>query len=470
MPSTVQRLGFARELLAERGKLKEWTGTSFVGQAQKRADALSRVLLGETGDGPESIDLFAVSHTAHVLGRMLDGLEGAERDLADEYIRRMSVLLYQAAGDSRSAKDSLRALRDKAVLSGKQERMDTAAALLAEYGGKGQVMQDAASGIAPMVGRLKVIDKESADSVEKSTRAVADAREQFIQRITAIAQEAANAGRWNGDYQKQMQAQWEAEWAAERARIIRFYAPNTDGDRAEKNRIASEMCRVGAELIDDLLAQSPISRQQAQAWADAQVIGKAAQARLKKMGYGMQYVRWDMAEFYRLSRGRLGNIRIESAGGRRANATDIDSSDDGIINLGSRFDKRTLFHELAHHLEQDPAAQQAAQGFLAKRRTKDSPVPLRKLTGNKGYGPDETAYPDDFISPYIGKFYPTGLTEVFSMGVESFSDPALLAMRIAKDPEMFSLIAGFLQSEPHPLFQAMKRLYGQANTANKVEA
>jgi hypothetical protein len=130
--------------------------------------------------------------------------------------------------------------------------------------------------------------------------------------------------------------------------------------------------------------------------------------------------------------------------------------------LGQKFDKRVLFHELAHLLEQDPAAQQAAQGFLIKRRTSTTTKSLRKMTGNKGYRPTEEAYPDSFIDPYIGKYYERGETEVFSMGVESFSHPSLLALRIAKDPEMFALVAGFLQSAQNPLFLAMKRLYAQA--------
>jgi hypothetical protein len=45
---------------------------------------------------------------------------------------------------------------------------------------------------------------------------------------------------------------------------------------------------------------------------------------------------------------------------------------------------------------------------------------LRVLTGNNGYRDDEVAYPDHFLSPYVGKVYPDA-TEVMSMGFEPFT-------------------------------------------------
>lgn len=180
-------------------------------------------------------------------------------------------------------------------------------------------------------------------------------------------------------------------------------------------------------------------------------------------------MRRDIAEFYRISGGKLRNIAIVSDGSRRANAGGIGQPEGMEVRATGNFNKETLWHELAHHLEADPAAKQAANDFLIKRRESETVYSLRSLTGNKGYGSDEIAYKDAFINPYIGKVYQDQVTEVWSMGVQYLSNPELAASFIAKDPEMASLIAGYLQAELSPAMKALQQVQGMTAGSNQAK-
>jgi hypothetical protein len=216
----------------------------------------------------------------------------------------------------------------------------------------------------------------------------------------------------------------------------------------------------GIEIINAVMAASPISEEQATAWASEQVIDDNAKAKLKRLGYAPADVLRDMAEFYRLSGGKSSAIRIGIDGGRRANASGISARlNEKIINLGSRFNKTVLFHELAHHLENDPIAKAASNGFLLKRRESDKTYRLKELTGNGGYDRREIAYKDSFTDPYVGKVYTDGVTEVFSMGVQYLSTPKDAAIFAGKDPEMFALITGYLTSPLTPAMDAKLHMH-----------
>jgi hypothetical protein len=62
----------------------------------------------------------------------------------------------------------------------------------------------------------------------------------------------------------------------------------------------------------------------------------------------------------------------------------------------------------------------------------------------------------------VGKHYNYDVTEVMSMGVESWCDDATLSARMQTDPEHMKLIAGFMKAPPHPLMAAVKKVLGQA--------
>lgn len=217
-------------------------------------------------------------------------------------------------------------------------------------------------------------------------------------------------------------------------------------------RAGATLRDAGISVIEAFKGWSPVSEQQAADWADKQDISKAAATRMKKGGYPVDQVRADMAEFYRLSAGRLGAVQISTNGSRRANATGIHGHGSAVINIDGDFDKRTLWHELGHHLESDPSILWAAKAFLDKRSDGSGLHTLRSLTGNTGYRPSEKAYRDHFFSHYVGKFYPDA-TEVMSMAMESLSDPLLLGQRMAQDPEIFKLLEGVMKTPANKLMK-----------------
>lgn len=243
-------------------------------------------------------------------------------------------------------------------------------------------------------------------------------------------------------------------------------------DRQRKiDAISATVAEYRAAVMDE----SDVSEERATEWVSRQVtITPTAAARLKKQGYAPAQVLKDAAEFYRLCRGRIEKVVIDSRGDRRANASSIDSHGSaGVINLGSEFDKRVLWHELGHHVEADPVAAMAARLFIRLRSDDGKVYSLRKLTENKFYGAGEMAYRNGFFSPYVGKVYRDGKTEVFSMGLESFSDPYTLAQRIARDPQTFEFVIGYLRSPKtalHALHLAMRQTTREGNESAQAQA
>jgi hypothetical protein len=235
------------------------------------------------------------------------------------------------------------------------------------------------------------------------------------------------------------------------------------GLTAEMKAAEARNTERAAKLIESIMESSPVTEAEAQAWASKQTITKNAANRLKTSGYPVDSARQDMAAFYRLTRGRLASITFDSDGGSRANANGIHGHGTSVVNIDSDFNKRVLWHEMAHHLEADPDVLVAAKGFLKKRGGEVKS--LRSLTGSDDYRRHEKAYSDGFFHPYVGKIY-SDATEVLSMGVESFHSPEALGARIAEDPEHFTLIAGILSSQPDPLFKSAKAVLAQAGELN----
>ncbi len=225
--------------------------------------------------------------------------------------------------------------------------------------------------------------------------------------------------------------------------------------REAQDAMQGPVADAAQECITEVMTASPVTPEQAQAWASDQVISPAAKARLRKNGYQPEQVIKDMAEFYRFTRGRVEKLRIDTNGGKRANTVGIGAhGQPGVIYIDSDFDKRVLWHEMGHHIEADPAAGAAARMFIRMRADDPKPYTLRSLTGIKGYRADEVAYKDHFFSPYIGKIYSHGTTEVFSMGLETFSNPALLATRMKQDPQTLQFVMGYIHS-PQDTLQAL---------------
>lgn len=123
---------------------------------------------------------------------------------------------------------------------------------------------------------------------------------------------------------------------------------------------------------------------------------------------------------------------------KRANGRSSYNVDDKRVTLNpDQIYNSTIVHELGHHLEHfAPGVRQAAREFLAKRTQGEKLVPLNKL--GRGYKGDEVCKPDKFIDPYVGRIYPSGSTEIVSVGLaEYYGNPFEFAK---KDPEHFAFI------------------------------
>lgn len=114
----------------------------------------------------------------------------------------------------------------------------------------------------------------------------------------------------------------------------------------------------------------------------------------------------------------------------------------GFIQFSRR--KGALEHEWGHALENlNGALAKAAQEFLASRTQGEEAQPLRRLTGIVGYGSDEVARPDKFLHVYMGRIYPSGDTELTSMGLDMIARGEA-AQLLDGDSELFYLVLGQL--------------------------
>jgi hypothetical protein len=210
------------------------------------------------------------------------------------------------------------------------------------------------------------------------------------------------------------------------------------------NALMDSMKGDGKKIIDSIAVMSPVSDDAAKAFVKTNcAISKSVAARLKKTGYTTD-IHQDIAEFYKITGGKLHQVSVQTDGDRRANATKIGTMAVQTINLGAGFSRGTLWHELGHHLEFDPICKKLANEFLEKRRESSNQYKLKDLVKGGGYRSDEIAYKDNFINPYVGKIYNDGCTEVFSMGLEHLSDPEKALEFAARDPEHFALIQNYI--------------------------
>jgi hypothetical protein len=228
------------------------------------------------------------------------------------------------------------------------------------------------------------------------------------------------------------------------------------GLEARKKEITDQ---AGKVVVAKILEVSPVTEEEADQWVKSQAISKTAKARLKKQGYDENAIRKDMAEFYRLTGGRIGKAFFDSKGDKRANA--IHSR--GLIYVDSRFTKKILFHEMAHLLEAEMKLEVMGETFRDTRAKKEKGLKsLKSITGNPGFRSDEVAYTDDFFDPYVGKVYRQASTEVLSMGLQMFSSPEDTIFLAKRDPQMFSLMVGFMRSKPTAREIAKKGIVQQA--------
>lgn len=440
------RLGLAKDLQSARdaqseAKLADNTGGLIV--ATKRVAAVRAALLGLRAAGAEGIDV-------------MDPLDAIKR--ATDHFRELAeagASVIQVAEDKLILQPVLRYVASVATTAKLDENaVQRAVSLLSIHGvpsGFPEAQLDRFTAVSTVVDPLR-------DDLEQGAKAYAEATQAEEQVMAELKDEQTHAFAALRDRLKVGQpggASYDEYYAEHEALLNEFKDRRTvaAGKRqVTLARAGGALRNAGASVITAFKEWSPVSEEQASAWASKQEISKQAAARMKKGGYAVDQVRSDMAEFYRLSGGRMGAVKINTNGSKRANATGIHGHGSAVINIDGDFDKRTLWHEMGHHLEADPSILWAAKAFLNKRADGTGLHTLRSLTGNTNYRSSEKAFRDHFFSHYVGKFY-SDATEVMSMAMESLSDPLMLGQRMAQDPEIFKLLEGIMKTPANKLMK-----------------
>lgn len=440
------RLGLARDLQSAReaqGEAERADNAGGLIVATKRVAAVRAALLGLRAEGVEGIDVMdpldAIKRaTEHFQALAESG--GDQVHVAEDKLILQPVLRYVASVASTAKLDENMVSRAVSQLSIHSVPMGFPDAQLGRFAGASTVVE-------PLRDSLT----QGAAAYEQATAA----ENQLMAELNDEQKHAFEELRNRLNPGKPGGATYDEYYEAHQQLVDEFKDRRTlaDGQRQVTLARAGAILRdAGASVIAAFKEWSPVSEEQAVDWSAKQEISKAAATRMKKSGYPVDKVRSDMAEFYRLSAGRLGAVKINTNGSRRANATGIHGHGSAVINIDGDFDKRTLWHELGHHLEADPTILWAAKAFLNKKADGTGLHTLRSLTGNQGYRPSEKAYRDHFFSHYVGKFYPDA-TEVMSMAMESLSDPLLLGQRMAQDPEIFKLLEGVMKTPTNKLMK-----------------
>ncbi len=275
-------------------------------------------------------------------------------------------------------------------------------------------------------------------SIESLNKAVADADKEF-DRV---------ADDYDVAYTRGEAARKKADKALEQAGANYRLAKEA---RTKQTKAALESVR------KDLLTQR--NQAEAKAWADSiDVWSEVTEL------YDEGAVRNALKEFWLISNGKAGNLStlryadFVSRGQvivpkKRAYAV----RETNMINVGlhqtdgetdlEKFTK-TLYHEMAHHVEfgtiagADPRYGAAASAWRDALATSTEQKKLSELTGISAYRDSETALPGKYYNPYLGKVYDDTSTEVVAMGMEHLSTPERMLELYEKQPELLEFVLG----------------------------
>lgn len=472
---SIDRVRLVGQLSAASADLK--TAGSAI--AKIKAAAAVRVILAKLGAGSAPpptgirIDLADKEASIRSLREYLsDGIKSVPDELRP-FEQKMVVQIASTLGDRETVNRA-------SIFEQREEREARQVAAFQAVAAKGVDPGVDAAALSARVDEIRAklaeTAKESSERVARANSEIAALNARYRAESNRLASEQNRAQR-DGRYVDA--ERFMEEMSASRKRYLAdFNALKAEAEKhvSSANRSIwryngyDELAPEGQKVIAAIMAASKIGDADAKAWAQRQKIEPSTIAKLKRMGYKEAAIRQDMADFYRISGGRIPEIEITSTVGR-AHASGITATEGRkLVAVGKRFDRTVLFHELAHHIEADEIAKAASNGFLVKRRRSPKVKLLSQLTGNRGYAGNEVAYEDDFLNPYIGKVYRDGVTEVFSMGLEHLATPGAAALFAAKDPEMFAMVTGYLSQEITPAMKALLSVSTGATTARQDAA
>lgn len=470
----IQRIALLRSLGEALTELRNAAGPlKKVAAAKSVAAALAA--LGAQGPRPGLyIDMADVEGSLESMTRYVSGGLGHIPDALRASEVRMIATLATALGGRDAASRVLQGSTtpvgrsDEAKVAAFRIIADRGVPVPAELAGLQERIADRDAALAAYVKeRKEVIDRVNTQLGSLNSSFTA------LQKSAYAKMRAARAADNDDEYQQVLDGfneaaeKYRAEFNAVKEEAVKAQA---EINRPPPNATDVDLAAEGQAVIAAVLSSSKISEADAKAWASRQTVTPQCVTYLKRQGYTEAALRSDMADFYRMSGGKIAEIEVGVAGRGRAHASGISAATGRkFIGAGNSFNRTILFHELAHHIEADEIAKTAANGFLISRRKAATPVSLARLTGNRGYGAGEVAYEDNFIHPYIGKVYSDNVTEVYSMGVQYLATPADAAMFAAKDPEMFSLVTGYLAGALTPAMQGLISLHTGVTDARRED-
>jgi len=235
-----------------------------------------------------------------------------------------------------------------------------------------------------------------------------------------------------------------------------------------KNTANSKLAQAMESLRADML-KTPLTT--------AQVNQALARVEFVK-GPGIAAVRKDVAEFIKMFNGR-GIADVENVAQKPLQTVKMTKKRAGANVLGrvtTSGEKVTTFHEITHLMEGQrqwmfdyatnwmrgkafSESEAKAKGVHWGDKKMDVPVAqmengkplyqLLKIAGG-GYRPDEVAYVDTYMNPYMGKVYSgqyaKSSSEVWSMTLQQFSSTERMVTLYRQHPELFEMGVGLAGS------------------------
>ena len=189
-------------------------------------------------------------------------------------------------------------------------------------------------------------------------------------------------------------------------------------------------------IIQALLAESRLSPEQAAQFAGHMQLEDSA----LEVG-DADFYRKTLADYHRITNGSVRWVRRFAKLSDRAFARIKDQ----VVNVGDKPTERIIFHEMSHFLEKEYPEIGETMRQWRDRRAQGDLKKLRDITGDSRYRDNETALPDTWTSPYIGKVYQDGATEALSVGMEAFASREQMMKVFKADPEHLYLIVGVLE-------------------------
>lgn len=247
-----------------------------------------------------------------------------------------------------------------------------------------------------------------------------------------------------------LQDQADAEYKELKTRVYDDMEANY---QAEKARIKAEKIAMARAVKDAVIAQSAVTQEDAEKWiTDKVTITKSVVNKMKKNGITPEKFHQDLKDFFVISNGRLGKIKIDTKNHDRAYASGATKhSVEGFVMLDNKFEQHVLWHELAHHLEADDSLRLVAREYIKSRSVDGGVKHKLKNIYHKGFGNNEYAYKTDMFNHYAAKIYDHGTTEVFSMGIEALYDEATLFDVLKKDPKTIDFVTAALMQTPEEI-------------------